>query len=92
MLETNKFDRDELAKIAVTPWNLHVPRETEVVFKEKKEVADDNLQDKVSLPGQVCIKPADLEQLGLTRGCPRCDHQISHGPTKRRSHIRRSAG
>ena len=76
----NKFDRAELAKIAVTPWDLHVPREDEVVFKDKKEVVDDNLQDKVAVSRQAYIKPSDIEEFGLTRGRPRCDHPISHGP------------
>ena len=40
--EANKFDRTELVKIVVTPWDLHVPREAGVIFKDKKEVADDN--------------------------------------------------
>ena len=57
-----------------------MPRETGVVFKEKKEVADENPQIKAAMSRQVYIKPADLEQFGLTRGCPRRDHQISHGP------------
>ena len=29
---------------------------------------------------QVYIKPKDLEEHGLTRGCPRCDHQLRYGP------------
>ena len=80
MPEANKFDRAELAKIALTPWDLHVPRHDEVVFKEKKEVVDDGLQDKVAVSRQVYIKLSDIDEFGLTRGCPRCDHQSSHGP------------
>ena len=49
MPEANKFDRAVLVKIAVTPWDLHVPHDDEVVFKEKKEVVDDGLQDKAVL-------------------------------------------
>ena len=37
-LEPNKWDKDELAKIRATPWSLHLPEDTEVVFKDKKEV------------------------------------------------------
>ena len=32
----NKFDKSELSKVASTPWDLHKPREIEVVFQEKK--------------------------------------------------------
>ena len=80
MPEANKFDKDELGKIASTPWDLHKPRDLEVVFKEKKEATGEVLQDKVAISRQVYIKPADLERFGLTKGCPRCEHQISHGP------------
>ena len=67
MPEANKFDRTELAKIAVTPWDLHVPREDAVVLKDKKEVVDDNLQDKAAMSRQVYIKPSDIQEFGLTR-------------------------
>ena len=28
---------------------------------------------------QVYIKAKDLDDFGLTRGCPRCDHQLQYG-------------
>ena len=34
--EANKFDKVELSKVASTPWDLHRPRETEVIFKDKE--------------------------------------------------------
>ena len=37
--EGNKWDKDKLARIKATPWSLHVPRDTEVVFKDEKEAA-----------------------------------------------------
>ena len=39
MPEPDAFNKDELAKIDVTPWDLHVPREAEVIFKDKSEGA-----------------------------------------------------
>ena len=37
MPEPDKFNKEELAKIAVTPWGLHVPCEPEVVLKGKSK-------------------------------------------------------
>ena len=37
MPEPDKFNKEELAKIAVTPWDLHVPREPEGILKDKSE-------------------------------------------------------
>ena len=45
--ETNKWDKDELAKVRATPWSVHVPKETEVVFKDKKEVEKLDTQGKL---------------------------------------------
>ena len=80
MPEANKLDWAELAKIAVTPWDLLVSRDDEVVFKEKNEAVDESLQDKVAVSRQAYIKPADVKEIGMTLDCPRFDHQISHGP------------
>ena len=79
--EANKFDQAELNKVASTPWDLHKPRETEVVFKEKKEDEEDLMKEnKIAVSRAVYIKPEDLTKFGLTRGCPKSDHQIAYGP------------
>ena len=36
MPEANKFDRAELAKIAVIPWDLHVPREARLSSRRRR--------------------------------------------------------
>ena len=79
MPEPDKFNKEELAKIAVTPWDLHVPREAEVIFKDKSEGVHDVAKDKVVMSRQVYIKASDIDQFGMTRGCPRCDHQLKYG-------------
>ena len=40
-------------KIAVTPWDVHVPREMEVVFKDKSDGAQEVAKDKVTMSRQV---------------------------------------
>ena len=59
-------------EVGAKPWDLHRPREPELMSKnmpdEKKE---DNFEEQVALARQVYIKSKDLEEHGLTRGCPR---------------------
>ena len=70
MSEANKFDRAELAKIAVTPWDLHVSREHEVESTDETEVVDNTLQHNVAVFRQVYIKPIDIEEFGLNPRLP----------------------
>ena len=74
MPEPDKFNKEELAKIAA--WDMHVPREMEVVFKDKSEGAQEAAKDKATMSRQVYIKASDIQQSGMTHGCPRCDHQL----------------
>ena len=78
--KANKWNKDSVAQIQATPWSLHVPRDTDVVLKEKKNVEQQDLKDKITVARQVYIKASDLVEFGLTRGCPKCDHEISYGP------------
>ncbi len=45
--ESNKWDKEELANVRATPWSLHVPKETEVVFKDAKEIEKMDSQGKL---------------------------------------------
>ena len=48
--EANKFDKAELSKVASTPWGLHRPRQTEIIFKDKKEEQEDLMREnKIAL-------------------------------------------
>ena len=58
---------------------FHQPRDVEVVFKEKKEAEDLDLKNKIAVARQVYIKASDLLEYGLTRGCPKCEHELSYG-------------
>ena len=80
MPESRKWNSDELSKVASTPWDLHQPKEPEVVFKERVEDQREAGVDKIAVARQVYIKASDLDEFGLTRGCPRCDHQLKYGP------------
>ena len=57
----------------------------EVVFKDKlHEKKGGNVEEHILLARQVYIKPKALEEPGLTRGCPRCNHQLKCGPCSAR--------
>ena len=56
MPEPDKFNKTELARVAVTPWDMHVPREMEVVFKDKSDEKQETMKDKVTMSREVYIK------------------------------------
>ena len=80
MPKSIEWDKDELAKIRATPWSLHVPKETEVVCKDKKEIEKLDTQGSFVIARQSYLKIADFIKYGLTKGCPKCGHEISYGP------------
>ena len=66
-----------MANIRATPWSLRVPEDTEVVFKEKRDVENSDIQGKIIVARQPYLKASDFARYGLTRGCPKCDQEIS---------------
>lgn len=69
-----------------------MPREMVVVFKDKSDGVQEVMKDKVTVRHQVYIKATDIEQFGMARGCPRCDHQLQYGPGRTTSNTHRRAG
>ena len=49
----NKFNKDDLAKVAVTPWSLHVPKVDEVIFRDPKVSEQDDFKEKPAIARQV---------------------------------------
>ena len=84
--ELEKWNKASLAGVSVTPYNLHVPKEAEVVFKDKNEVDQQAPEPKASLARQIYLRSSDFEQFGMTRGCPTCDHYLMHGSWGTRPH------
>ena len=63
--EVNEFDKAELSKVESTPWDLHRPREAEVIFNDKKGEQEDLMREnKIALSRAFCIKPDDLTEFG----------------------------
>ena len=76
------WDKEALTRVGPTPYDLHKPREPEVVFREQADEEKVDFKDKVSMARQVDIKPSDTELVGMTRGCPWCEHQMAYSPDR----------
>ena len=57
---------------------LACPLETEIIFKEKVDNGHGDFKEKVILARQPYIRASDLEEHGMTRGCPKCDHFVKY--------------
>ena len=51
-------------------WDKEAPRDPEIVFKEKADIEQNDFENQVSLARQRYINSSDLEEHGMTRGCP----------------------
>ena len=76
--ETEKFDREMLAGVSATLFDLHQPRKPEVVFRERVDVGKDDFADQVPISRQIYLRAEDFREHGLTRGCKKCDHFLKH--------------
>ena len=59
---------------------MHVPKVTEVVFNDAKEVEKTDSRGKHVIARQPYPTAVDYIKYGLAKGCPKCDHDISYGP------------
>ena len=72
-----KWNKNMLSQVNHTPYDLHVPKEVEVVFKEKVEGEGrfvDDFVDKIMVSRKLYLREVDFDEFGMTRGCPKCDH------------------
>ena len=84
--ESEKFDREMLAGVGATPYDLHQPRKPEVVFRERVEVGQDEFEDAQPIARQIYLRAEDFRAYGLTRGCKKCDHFLKHNAWRTHSH------
>ena len=80
--DQEKWCSERLQEITVTPWNLHIPRDADVIFKKKLEAEAEVEKAKEEILRKIRRAPitkADLENFGHTAGCPRCDHPVRYG-------------
>ena len=75
-----KWCRESVAKISATPFQLHVDQGPDVVFQDKKTVAENVRPQEPIVARRVYMSKKDFEMFGYTSGCPRCDHELKWGP------------
>ena len=83
-----KWDRESLLAVKATPLSLHVPKDMEVVFREKVdvEIAPEQAQ---SIARQLYLYPSDFigpDGFGLSRGCPKCDFYLRNNRWGKNNH------
>ena len=64
--EPNKWEEDRLADIRATPWSLHVPKDPEVIFRDKKDADPTTAVDKLVISRQLYLKASDFVKYWLT--------------------------
>ena len=75
-----KWNRESLSAVRATPLSLHVPKDMEVVFKEKVDI-EVAPAEVPTIARQIYLYPSDFigeNGFGLSRGCPKCDHYLKH--------------
>ena len=56
LAESRKWNSDELAKVASTPWDLHQPKDPEVVFRERLMISAEMVWTRLLLPDKSTSK------------------------------------
>ena len=51
--EANKWDKELLSGVRATPWDLHRPRDPEVVLKDKADAVTESFEHKVAMAATV---------------------------------------
>ena len=80
MPRAEKWNTGALVTVGCTPYDLHQPKEPEVVFREKTGEKVDNPEQLIPMARQVYIKPKDIQRYGFTRGCRKYDQELNDGP------------
>ena len=84
--EADKWCKESLSAVRCTPWDIHVPREAGIIFKEKIDKGEGSFEEKIISARQPYIRASDLDQFGMTRGCTKCDHFIKYQTWGSRPH------
>ena len=80
--EAEKFNKDLLSGVSVTPWDLHTPKQLEVIVQRHDadgQPLAERLADKLYKSRKVYLPASGFEEYGLTRGCPKCNHFLKFG-------------
>ena len=89
--EPNTWNKNEMAKRRATPWSLHVLNDTEIVFKDKKEVDKTDIPGKIVVARQPFSRRATLPNMGSREDAPSAITRYHLSQGARASFIRRHA-
>ena len=76
--EVDTWCKESWVGVRCTPWELHVLRETTIIFKEKIHKGHGDFEEKIILARQPNVRVSDLQEHGMTRGWPKCDHFVKY--------------
>ncbi len=78
-----RWDKEILANLTVTPWSLRIKKDAEVVPLGEEVVKQKvDVKDIVTNPRRLYITLKILREHGSTQGCPQCDHVRAFQETK----------
>ena len=74
-----KWNKEAMAEVSITPWNLHEAKMPEVIFKDQIDKPREGVEDIARAARRVYIKATDIAKYGYTSGCPKCEHEMKYG-------------
>ena len=83
--EREKWSKELLSAVKLTPRSLHQPRDSEIVFREKVDEEGKLFDDRVVVARQLQLRASDFAEHGLTRGCPKCNQLLKKNDWKKTS-------
>ena len=76
--DQQKWSMEKVSNVNVRPFQLHVPKEPRVIFKDPSK-GDEIEKGAIRVCRRLYIKKADVEAFGYTEGCVKCDHDLLYG-------------
>ena len=86
--DDEKYSKEALSSVDVTPWNLFEAKPSEVIFEKKTddEKRAEDWKKQAYVARRVYLHAADFDQFGLTRGCTKCNYKLKNGTWGSGSH------
>ena len=75
-----KWDATNGEAVRVSPFDEHTARAQEVIFRDRPAQPEDSEVPRSRVVRKIYIKGEDIKAYGLTKGCPKCDHEVRYGP------------
>ena len=71
--DVEKWSREKASNVAMTPWSMHKESAPDTRFPQR-EIPDGEVRpDEPRQVRRLYIRQSDLDDLGYTTGCPKCE-------------------